>query len=89
MNATAYETMRAAQTLGIELTTDGEQLHVKAPVGVMTLELKRALRTHKAFIMVLLALPEPAKPGAELEQLRREIGVMARDRASQEKRAQA
>ena len=86
---TAYETMKAAQALGIELSTDGERLHVKAPAGVMTLELQRALKAHKAFIITLLALPEPAKPGAELEQLRREIGEMARDRASQEKRAHA
>ena len=82
---TAYETIKAAQALGIELTANGEQLHFKAPAGVMTLELKRALRTHKADILYLLALPEPAQPGEEVEQLRREIGEMVRDRAQVER----
>lgn len=76
---TAYETLKAAQALGIEVTANGEQLHIKAPAGVMTLELKRALKVHKAMILYILGLPEPAKPGAEVEQLRREIGEMVRE----------
>jgi hypothetical protein len=79
---TAYETLKAAQALGIEITANGEQLHVKAPAGVMTLELQRALKTHKADILYLLALPEPAQHGAEVEQLRREIGEMVHAQAN-------
>lgn len=73
---TAYETLQAAQSLGIELTVNGDQVHVKAPIGVMTLELKRALKAFKVDILLMLMLPEPAQPGVELEELRREIGEM-------------
>jgi len=76
----AYETLKAAQALGIEVTANGDHLHVKAPVGVMTLELQWALKAHKVMILYILALPEPAKPGAEVEQLRRKIGEMVRER---------
>jgi TubC N-terminal docking domain len=81
---TAYETLREAQDLGIDIAANDGNLHVKAPAGVMTLELKRALKQHKADILYILALPEPAKPGAELEQLRREIGRMLREQREQE-----
>jgi hypothetical protein len=78
---TAYETLKAAQALGIELTANDEQLHIKAPAGVMTLQLQRALKEHKADILHILSLPEPAQPGEELEQLRRKIGEMVREQA--------
>lgn len=51
---TAYETLKAAQALGIEVTANGGQLHIKAPAGVMTLELQRALKAHKADILYIL-----------------------------------
>jgi hypothetical protein len=50
---------------------------MKAPAGVMTLELKRAMKAHKADTLYLLALPEPAKLGAEVKQPPRKIGEMA------------
>ncbi len=43
----------------------------------MTLELKRALKAHKADTLYLLALPEHAKLGAEVKQPRCKIGEMA------------
>lgn len=76
--STAHETLLVAQALGIAITAHGEQLRIEAPVGKMTLELKRALKAHKADILYLIALPEPAKPGEEVEQLRHKIGVMVR-----------
>jgi hypothetical protein len=76
---TASETLKVAQAFGIEVTPNGDKLHIKAPAGVMTLELKRALKEHKEDILFLLSLPEPAKPGEEVEQLRRKIGKMVRD----------
>ena len=75
---TANETLLEAQNLGIEVAANGEQLHIKAPTGVMTLELQGALKAHKADILYLLSLPEPAQSGAEVEQLRHKIGEMVR-----------
>lgn len=76
---TAYETLQAAQAMNITVSADGDQLRIEAPVGKMTLELQRALKAHKADILYLLSLPEAAKPGEEVEQLRRKIGEMVRE----------
>jgi hypothetical protein len=74
----AYDVILEAKDLGITLTANGDHLDIEAPRGAMTLELMRSLKEHKAMILYILALPEPAKPGAEVEQLRREIGEMVR-----------
>ncbi len=76
---TAYETLLVVQALGIAITAHGEQLRIEAPIGTMTFELKRALKEHKEDILYLLSLPEPAQPGAEVEELRRKIGEMVRE----------
>ncbi len=74
---TARQTLDEALSLGVTLEASGDDLHIKAPIGVMTLELKRALKEHKDIIIYVITLPPPARPGSELEQLRREIGEMA------------
>ncbi len=81
---TAYETMLECQDLGILLNVEDEQLCIKAPKGSLTLELKYALKEHKADILYILSLPEPAKPGSEVEALRREIGEMLREQSRAE-----
>lgn len=67
------------QALGIRLatTSDGD-LKINAPKGVLTLDLQRLLKEHKADILYLLSLPEPTAPGEETEQNRRKIGEMVR-----------
>ncbi len=76
---TAYETLLKAQSLGIAITAENGHLQLEAPVGKMTLELMRSLKEHKEDILFLLSLPEPAKPGEEVEQLRCKIGEMVRE----------
>jgi hypothetical protein len=77
------ELLAHLQHLGVELTLDDGRLNIHAPKGVLTLDLKRALKEQKSAIINLLMLPEPAQPGTEVEQLRREIGEMARAQESQ------
>ena len=76
---TAYETLLEAKGLGITVIANGDHLDIEAPAGVMTLELMRSLKDHKAEILYLLTLPEPAQPGVEVTQLRRKIGEMVRE----------
>lgn len=73
---TAYETLLEAKELGITVTANGDHLDIEAPAGAMTLELMRSFKEHKADILYLLSLPEPAQPGEEVEQLRRKIDEM-------------
>ena len=75
---TARQTLDEALSLGVTLEASGDDLHIKAPLGVMTLDLKRALKEHKDIIIYVITLPPPARPGRELEQLRHDIGEMAR-----------
>ncbi len=75
---TARQTLDEALSLGVTLEASGDDLHIKAPLGVMTLDLKRALKEHKDIIIYVVTLPPPARPGRELEQLRHDIGEMAR-----------
>lgn len=75
---TAYETLQSAQALDIELSRNGEKLHVRDSSGKMTRELKLALKIHKETILALLSWP-----GDALVQLRREIGEMAREEEEQ------
>ena len=79
---TAHEVMLECHDLGIRLTAEDGQLGIEAPKGSLTLELKYALKAHKADILYLLSLPEPAAPGAEVEQLRRKIGEMVREQVT-------
>lgn len=65
------------QSLGVVLTVTGNKLSYKAPKDTFTPELKAALKEHKAEMMLLLALPTPASPGEELEQLRHAIAEQA------------
>jgi len=72
-----------AQSLGLELSVkDGDLL---CTGGNIPTELAQALQDNKEWIIIILSLPTPAKPGEELEQLRREIGEIVQER--QEKRA--
>ncbi len=87
--STAYETILQAQKLGITIASENGQLQIDAPKGVMTLELMRALKEHKADILYILALPEPTAPGEETAQNRRKIGEMLRAQASERMEAQA
>ncbi len=75
---TARQTLDEALSLGVTLTAAGDDLHIKAPIGVMTLDLKRALKEHKDIIIYVITLPPPVRPGAELERQRHQIGEMAR-----------
>ena len=48
---TAYETLLEAKELGITVTANGDYLDIEAPAGVMTLELMRSFKEHKADIL--------------------------------------
>jgi len=72
-----------AQGLGLTLSVNnGDLLCTGDDVPA---ELAQTLQDNKEWVIIILSLPTPAKPGEELEQLRREIGEMARKQ--QEKRA--
>lgn len=79
--SSAYETLQEAKAHGIAITAENGHLRIEAPSGALSLELKHALKEHKADILYLLALPEPAQPGLEVEQLRHKIGEMVRAQA--------
>lgn len=58
------KTMELIQNLkgkNVMLTVEGGTLKVKAPVGVLTDDLKAALREHKPEIIQLLQTGEPAR----------------------------
>lgn len=48
------------QTLGVEITPNGDRLHIKAPVGIITPAIRETLASHKADILNLLAANNPA-----------------------------
>ncbi len=52
---TPTELLAACEVVGIHLEVRGDQLHVEAPAGVVTPELREALVQHKADLLPLLA----------------------------------
>ena len=73
------------QVQGLDLTLSVNNGDLLCTDGDLPAELAQALQENKEWVIIILSLPTPARPGEELEQLRREIGEMVRDR--QEKRA--
>jgi hypothetical protein len=60
---TLPELQECLDRLGIRLSARGDKLHVDAPAGVVTAEVKAALASHKAALLRLLAEGEsPAPP---------------------------
>ncbi len=51
---TATELLTTLRDLGVTLTPGGDQLRVDAPAGVLTDELRQAMRTHKAALLDLV-----------------------------------
>ena len=54
---TAAETLQRCNRAGIRLTVSGDALDVEAPAGVLTAELRDALRAHKPILLTVLAPP--------------------------------
>jgi hypothetical protein len=54
---TALDILAVARTTGILLEARGERLHVEAPPGTLTPELRRAMVQRKAELLDLLAAP--------------------------------
>jgi hypothetical protein len=48
------------RTKGVQLTVEGAHLAVDAPKGVLTDDVRQAIRQHKAALLALLAQPIPA-----------------------------
>lgn len=59
---TPNETITAIQSIGLELTANGDRLHLSAGLAAPSLELRQAIRDNKAALLVLLSAstPEPA-----------------------------
>ena len=52
---TADEILAVAQHAGVRLSARGDRLHVQAPAGALTPELRAALARHKAELLALLS----------------------------------
>ena len=57
---TATRLLDALRTKGVQLTVEGDQLAIDAPKGVLTDDVRQAIRTQKAALLALLAQPAPA-----------------------------
>ena len=62
MTATAL--LDELRTRGVHLALEGERLAVDAPKGVLTDDVRRAIRQHKQALLALLAQPAPANDAA-------------------------
>jgi hypothetical protein len=49
-------------SLGVSLSAAGDRLHVEAPIGVLTPQVRSELSALKAELLVLLAPPPPPDP---------------------------
>jgi TubC N-terminal docking domain len=56
---TADELLTTLHALSVTLSPRVDRLHVDAPEGVLTAELRLAIRTHKGELLSLLAAPPP------------------------------
>lgn len=56
----ALALIRQCRDAGIQLQARGDRLHVKAPAGSVTPELRQALTDHKAELLTLHAISSPA-----------------------------
>jgi len=54
------ELLKNLRSLGVELSLNGEKLHVEAPSGVLTPELREELRIHKLELLSILRYGTPA-----------------------------
>jgi hypothetical protein len=68
------------ETMGVDVTTDGTRLHVSAPKGVLTPDLKAALVEHKVALLAMLTpametatAPAPLQAGADLAESARAL----------------
>src|SRR5215475_14237098 len=61
---TAHDLIKECRTRGISLEVIGKRLRCRAPVGVLTLELKQVLADQKAALLHILTgeAPAPATP---------------------------
>ncbi len=62
---TTDELMTQLQELGVLLTGAGEALHIKAPAGALTPDLKAALAEHKAELLAQLTAGAGPTPAAQ------------------------
>ena len=62
MTATAL--LDELRTKGVHLTLEGQHVAVDAPKGVLTDDVRQAIRQHKAALLALLAQPAPAHDAA-------------------------
>src|SRR5262245_50917138 len=61
---TATGLLEELHTKGVHLTVEGERVAVDAPKGVLTDDLRQAIRQHKAALLALLAQPASAHNAA-------------------------
>ena len=63
---TATVLLDALRTKGVHLTVEGEHVAVDAPKGVLTDDVRQAIRQHKAALLALLTQPAPANAVAAI-----------------------
>jgi hypothetical protein len=73
MTTSAIELLAELDTLGVDLTVDGDTLKIDAPAGVLTDDLRQAIKENKAEIISLLRKLEQAR----VERLLNEYGWVA------------
>ncbi len=52
------------RALGVEVRAEGDKLRYRAPAGVLTPDLRQAIREHKAALLELLRPATPSPPAA-------------------------
>src|SRR5262249_27179616 len=64
LEMTAITLLDEPRTKGVHLTVEGEHLAVDAPRGILTDDVRQAIRQHKAALLALLAMPAAANDAA-------------------------
>ena len=67
---TVHALFQELQRQQVTLLPDGEVLRYRAPQGVLTEDLRQAIRQHKAALLTLLAQAPKEPPGLEAEYRR-------------------
>jgi hypothetical protein len=70
-----HDLVAACRARGISLEVRGDQLRCRAPVGIMTPELKEALAAQKAALIQMLAAEAPTTSPPEVANNREVIAV--------------
>ena len=67
---TPTELLTTLSQLGVEVAAEGDMLHYRAPQGVLTPDLKDAMKAHKPDLLKLLTLPCPCCSATDWRETR-------------------